>query len=184
MTCRQTKFPSCFAAQPSTSFLRSRSTVAAVSWCGLLSVCRCEKRRCVQQLIANSFRKPSQSFRQDVSDSCLYRSTCGRLLGWVPGWKRAGGVKHSVMLMSFSQLLNGKFFPFAVQEVCESLTVFRRCTANWFCCVVTGESCTNPVITPSAYTTSDAVISSESVFIVELSLTCGNGAQVTQHVRS
>lgn len=43
---------------------------------------------------------------------------------------------------------------------------------------VTGESCTDPVITPSAYTTSDAVISSESVFIVELSLTCGNGAQV------
>lgn len=43
---------------------------------------------------------------------------------------------------------------------------------------VTGESCTDPVITPSAYTTSDAVISSESVFIVELSLTCANGAQV------
>ncbi|CAB1452616.1 unnamed protein product [Pleuronectes platessa] len=40
-----------------------------------------------------------------------------------------------------------------------------------------GESCTDPVIFPSAYTTSDAVISSESVFIVELSLTCGNGAQ-------
>uniref|UniRef100_A0A3Q2XJ47 Translocon-associated protein subunit delta n=1 Tax=Haplochromis burtoni TaxID=8153 RepID=A0A3Q2XJ47_HAPBU len=40
-----------------------------------------------------------------------------------------------------------------------------------------GESCTDPVITPSAYTTSDAVISSESVFIVELSLTCANGAQ-------
>ncbi|KAJ0036814.1 hypothetical protein NQD34_005491 [Periophthalmus magnuspinnatus] len=44
---------------------------------------------------------------------------------------------------------------------------------------LTGESCTDPVITPSAYTTSDAVISSESVFIVELSLTCANGAQVT-----
>uniref|UniRef100_A0A3B4BKV7 Translocon-associated protein subunit delta n=1 Tax=Periophthalmus magnuspinnatus TaxID=409849 RepID=A0A3B4BKV7_9GOBI len=41
------------------------------------------------------------------------------------------------------------------------------------------ESCTDPVITPSAYTTSDAVISSESVFIVELSLTCANGAQVS-----
>uniref|UniRef100_A0A3P9GZC4 Translocon-associated protein subunit delta n=2 Tax=Oryzias TaxID=8089 RepID=A0A3P9GZC4_ORYLA len=40
-----------------------------------------------------------------------------------------------------------------------------------------GESCTDPVITPSAYTTSDAVISSESVFIVELGLTCANGAQ-------
>lgn len=46
----------------------------------------------------------------------------------------------------------------------------------WF--GLTGESCTDPVITPSAYTTSDAVISSESVFIVELSLTCANGAQV------
>lgn len=45
--------------------------------------------------------------------------------------------------------------------------------------VVTGESCTDPAITPSAYTTSDAVISSESVFIVELSLACANGAQVT-----
>lgn len=182
MTCRQAKYPCCHAAQPSTSFLRSRSTLAAVSWGGLLSGCRCEKRRAVQQLIANSVRKPSQPFRQDVPDSCLYRSACGRLLGWVPGWKRAGGVKHSVMLMSFSQSLDGKCFPFALREVCASLTVFRRCTANWFCCVVTGESCTNPVITPSAYTTSDAVISSESVFIVELSLTCGNGAQVTQHV--
>ena len=44
-------------------------------------------------------------------------------------------------------------------------------------CVI-AESCTDPVITPSAYTTSDAVISSESVFIVELSLACANGAQV------
>lgn len=49
---------------------------------------------------------------------------------------------------------------------------------GFFLFAVTGESCTDPVITPSAYTTSDAVISSESVFIVELSLTCGNGAQV------
>ena len=43
-------------------------------------------------------------------------------------------------------------------------------------CVI--ETCIDPVITPSAYTTSDAVISSESVFIVELSLACANGAQV------
>lgn len=49
--------------------------------------------------------------------------------------------------------------------------------------MVTGESCTDPVITPSAYTTSDAVISSESVFIVELSLACANGAQVTVHTQ-
>ena len=40
------------------------------------------------------------------------------------------------------------------------------------------DSCTDPVISPSAYTTNDAVISSESVFIVELSLACANGAQV------
>ncbi|XP_077370116.1 translocon-associated protein subunit delta [Festucalex cinctus] len=40
-----------------------------------------------------------------------------------------------------------------------------------------GESCTEPVITTSSYTTSDAVISAESVFIVELSLVCANGAQ-------
>ncbi|XP_053328466.1 translocon-associated protein subunit delta [Spea bombifrons] len=39
------------------------------------------------------------------------------------------------------------------------------------------ETCTEPVITPSYYTTSDAVISSEVVFIVEISLTCSNGAQ-------
>ncbi|KAI1892205.1 hypothetical protein AGOR_G00130920 [Albula goreensis] len=39
------------------------------------------------------------------------------------------------------------------------------------------ESCTDPVITPSSYTTTDAVIASESVFIVELSLACANGAQ-------
>lgn len=46
-----------------------------------------------------------------------------------------------------------------------------------FVVACSGESCKDPVITPSAYTTSDAVISSESVFIVELSLTCANGAQ-------
>ncbi|MBN3301667.1 SSRD protein, partial [Amia calva] len=40
-----------------------------------------------------------------------------------------------------------------------------------------GESCLEPAITPSSYTTSDAVISSESVFIVEISLACRNGAQ-------
>ncbi|KAM4662531.1 translocon-associated protein subunit delta [Discoglossus pictus] len=39
------------------------------------------------------------------------------------------------------------------------------------------ETCTEPVIVPSYYTTSDAVISSEVVFIVEISLTCTNGAQ-------
>ncbi|XP_070597467.1 translocon-associated protein subunit delta isoform X2 [Erythrolamprus reginae] len=40
-----------------------------------------------------------------------------------------------------------------------------------------GETCTEPVISPSYYTTSDAVISSETVFVVEISLTCKNGAQ-------
>lgn len=44
-------------------------------------------------------------------------------------------------------------------------------------CACSAESCTDPVIIPSAYTTNDAVISSESVFIVELSLACANGAQ-------
>ncbi|XP_077452277.1 translocon-associated protein subunit delta [Stigmatopora argus] len=43
--------------------------------------------------------------------------------------------------------------------------------------VCSGETCTKPVINPSTYTTSDAVISAESVFIVELSLVCANGAQ-------
>uniref|UniRef100_A0A8B9J619 Translocon-associated protein subunit delta n=1 Tax=Astyanax mexicanus TaxID=7994 RepID=A0A8B9J619_ASTMX len=37
--------------------------------------------------------------------------------------------------------------------------------------------CLDPVLTPSTYTTNDAVISSESVFIVELSLACANGVQ-------
>ncbi|XP_060793403.1 translocon-associated protein subunit delta-like isoform X5 [Neoarius graeffei] len=46
-----------------------------------------------------------------------------------------------------------------------------------FLSVCNGESCLNPVITPSTYTTNDAVISSESVFIVELSLSCANGVQ-------
>ncbi|XP_075434487.1 translocon-associated protein subunit delta-like [Ascaphus truei] len=41
----------------------------------------------------------------------------------------------------------------------------------------TAETCTEPVIVPSYYTTSDAVISSEVVFIVEIFLTCTNGAQ-------
>lgn len=35
-----------------------------------------------------------------------------------------------------------------------------------------------PQITPSYYTTSDAVISTETVFIVEISLTCKNRVQV------
>ncbi|XP_030049945.1 translocon-associated protein subunit delta-like [Microcaecilia unicolor] len=39
------------------------------------------------------------------------------------------------------------------------------------------ETCTEPAIIPSYYTTSDAVIASETVFIVEISLTCSNGAQ-------
>uniref|UniRef100_A0ACB8ENQ1 SWI/SNF and RSC complex subunit Ssr4 n=1 Tax=Sphaerodactylus townsendi TaxID=933632 RepID=A0ACB8ENQ1_9SAUR len=39
------------------------------------------------------------------------------------------------------------------------------------------ETCTEPTISPSYYTTSDAVISSETVFVVEISLTCKNGAQ-------
>ncbi|OCT67320.1 signal sequence receptor, delta L homeolog isoform X2 [Xenopus laevis] len=39
------------------------------------------------------------------------------------------------------------------------------------------EPCTEPVIVPSYYTTPDAVISSEVVFIVEISLSCTNGAQ-------
>uniref|UniRef100_A0A8B9GXR7 Translocon-associated protein subunit delta n=1 Tax=Astyanax mexicanus TaxID=7994 RepID=A0A8B9GXR7_ASTMX len=39
------------------------------------------------------------------------------------------------------------------------------------------EGCLDPVLTPSTYTTNDAVISSESVFIVELSLACANGVQ-------
>ncbi|XP_069738821.1 translocon-associated protein subunit delta [Phaenicophaeus curvirostris] len=40
-----------------------------------------------------------------------------------------------------------------------------------------GEPCPEPTIVPSYYTTSDAVIASESVFVVEISLACRNGAQ-------
>ncbi|XP_031421541.1 translocon-associated protein subunit delta [Clupea harengus] len=39
------------------------------------------------------------------------------------------------------------------------------------------ETCTDPTFSPSTYTTTDAVISSETVFIVELSLACSNGVQ-------
>uniref|UniRef100_A0A8D0ZYN5 Translocon-associated protein subunit delta n=1 Tax=Sus scrofa TaxID=9823 RepID=A0A8D0ZYN5_PIG len=39
------------------------------------------------------------------------------------------------------------------------------------------EACVEPQITPSYYTTSDAVISTETVFIVELSVTCKNRVQ-------
>nr|XP_056717198.1 translocon-associated protein subunit delta-like [Euleptes europaea] len=42
---------------------------------------------------------------------------------------------------------------------------------------VAAETCTEPTISPSYYTTSDTVISSETVFVVEISLTCKNGAQ-------
>ncbi|KYO34890.1 translocon-associated protein subunit delta [Alligator mississippiensis] len=41
----------------------------------------------------------------------------------------------------------------------------------------TGEPCPEPQVVPSYYTTSDAVIAAESVFIVEISLACKNGAQ-------
>ncbi|TFJ96054.1 NADH dehydrogenase [Platysternon megacephalum] len=42
-----------------------------------------------------------------------------------------------------------------------------------------GEPCPEPTIVPSYYTTADAVISSESVFVVEIALSCRNGAQVS-----
>ncbi|XP_023396563.1 translocon-associated protein subunit delta isoform X3 [Loxodonta africana] len=42
---------------------------------------------------------------------------------------------------------------------------------------LTAEACMEPQITPSYYTTSDAVISTETVFIVEISLTCKNRVQ-------
>uniref|UniRef100_A0A4X1T229 Translocon-associated protein subunit delta n=1 Tax=Sus scrofa TaxID=9823 RepID=A0A4X1T229_PIG len=45
------------------------------------------------------------------------------------------------------------------------------------CC--SAEACVEPQITPSYYTTSDAVISTETVFIVELSVTCKNRVQVS-----
>ncbi|KAH1172431.1 hypothetical protein KIL84_008049 [Mauremys mutica] len=40
-----------------------------------------------------------------------------------------------------------------------------------------GETCPEPTIVPSYYTTADAVISLESVFVVEIMLTCRDGAQ-------
>ncbi|KAL1787969.1 translocon-associated protein subunit delta isoform X1 [Sigmodon hispidus] len=43
------------------------------------------------------------------------------------------------------------------------------------CC--SAEVCLEPQITPSYYTTSDAVISTETVFIVEISLICKNRVQ-------
>ncbi|KTG33798.1 hypothetical protein cypCar_00015523 [Cyprinus carpio] len=43
------------------------------------------------------------------------------------------------------------------------------------------ETCTDPAISPSSYTTTDALISSETVFIVELSLACANGAQAQRN---
>ncbi|XP_021079162.1 translocon-associated protein subunit delta isoform X3 [Mesocricetus auratus] len=43
------------------------------------------------------------------------------------------------------------------------------------CC--SAETCLEPQINPSYYTTSDAVISTETVFIVEISLTCKNRVQ-------
>lgn len=46
------------------------------------------------------------------------------------------------------------------------------------CLLSTAEACMEPQITPSYYTTSDAVISTETVFIVEISLTCKNRVQV------
>ena len=48
------------------------------------------------------------------------------------------------------------------------------------CLLPAAEACVEPQITPSYYTTSDAVISTETVFIVEISLTCKNRVQVRQ----
>ncbi|XP_054828301.1 translocon-associated protein subunit delta-like [Eublepharis macularius] len=46
---------------------------------------------------------------------------------------------------------------------------------NFYSCCL--DACTEPAISPSYYTTSDVVISSETVFVVEISITCKNGAQ-------
>lgn len=46
-----------------------------------------------------------------------------------------------------------------------------------FSAITKTEACLEPQITPSYYTTSDAVISTETVFIVEISLTCKNRVQ-------
>ncbi|XP_034507386.1 translocon-associated protein subunit delta [Ambystoma mexicanum] len=58
-----------------------------------------------------------------------------------------------------------------------AVRLFGALAAVLFLAGCTAESCTEPVIVPSYYTTNDAVISSESVFIVEILLTCNNGAQ-------
>ncbi|XP_053434900.1 translocon-associated protein subunit delta isoform X1 [Nycticebus coucang] len=56
---------------------------------------------------------------------------------------------------------------------CWLASVPRRC----LCLLPTAEACMEPQINPSYYTTSDAVISTETVFIVEISLTCKNRVQ-------
>ncbi|XP_028850007.1 translocon-associated protein subunit delta [Denticeps clupeoides] len=57
--------------------------------------------------------------------------------------------------------------------------MLRLCVSLLALCfsLTAGETCTDPSISPATYTTTDALISSETVFIVELSLTCANGAQ-------
>uniref|UniRef100_A0A8C0HIF4 Translocon-associated protein subunit delta n=1 Tax=Chelonoidis abingdonii TaxID=106734 RepID=A0A8C0HIF4_CHEAB len=50
------------------------------------------------------------------------------------------------------------------------------------CCSIVA-TCPEPTIVLSSYTTADAVISLQSIFVVEITLTCRNGAQnVALHV--
>ncbi|KAM3912003.1 LOW QUALITY PROTEIN: translocon-associated protein subunit delta [Leptodactylus fuscus] len=79
--------------------------------------------------------------------------------------------------------LDSSFLRFPVAELCRVLAGAMAGLVRVLVALLlavagcTAETCTDPRIVPSYYTTSDAVISSEVVFIVEISLTCTNGAQ-------
>ncbi|CAO2621326.1 Translocon-associated protein subunit delta, partial [Lemmus lemmus] len=70
-------------------------------------------------------------------------------------------------------------FPFGREEAMAAMASFGSLAllllSSLSCC--SAEACLEPQITPSYYTTSDAVISTETVFIVEISLTCKNRVQ-------
>ncbi|OBS78444.1 hypothetical protein A6R68_19158 [Neotoma lepida] len=70
-------------------------------------------------------------------------------------------------------------FPFGREEAMAAMASFGALAllllSGLSCC--SAEACLEPQITPSYYTTSDAVISTETVFIVEISLTCKNRVQ-------
>ncbi|XP_010854877.1 PREDICTED: translocon-associated protein subunit delta [Bison bison bison] len=98
------------------------------------------------------------------------------------GWKGGGGGRPSVpflprVLTQWASQLGalGSGVGWSLLP-CNSVSESQALSLP-LCLLPAAEACVEPQITPSYYTTSDAVISTETVFIVEISLTCKNRVQ-------